>query len=171
VVVVIGVGNPLRGDDGAGLAVVGALRAHLQGGEIALCEQEGEPLGMLEQWKGARAAVIVDAVRSGAAPGTIHRVEATPASIPARPEGRSSTHALGVVEAIELARALKRLPPRVVLFGIEGESFQVGSAFSAPVAAALPTLTRRVLLEVRGLARQLVSPPAPRSSRVRAPRR
>ncbi len=162
--VVIGVGNALRQDDAAGVEVARRLRtragaAKIAGGvevagdgEIAVLQHEGEPLGLLELWDGARAVVLVDAIRSGAAPGTIHRVDASCEPIPALLNGSSSTHAVGVGEAIELARALDRLPERVVVYGVEGACFDAGSGLSGEVEGVIDTLAEAVLREAGELA-------------------
>jgi len=132
--VVIGIGNALRGDDGAGLAVAERL------GGVA-CEEE--PSRLIEAWGGAEAAVLVDTVVSGAPPGTIHRFDATDAPIPARAL-RSSTHAIGLAETIELARALGKLPARVVVYGIEGTSFDAGGPLSPEVETAVNRLVTTI---------------------------
>jgi hydrogenase maturation protease len=149
---VIGVGNALRRDDAAGLEIVRRVRARAEAAEIAVYEHEGEALALLDIWEGADAVVLVDAIRSGATPGAIHRIDATSAAIPARLRGSSSTHAVGVGEAIELARALRRLPKRVVLFGVEGHRFEAGSGLSEEVEATAGQLADAVLraaLELR----------------------
>jgi hydrogenase maturation protease len=152
VVVVIGVGNALRHDDAAGLEVVRRLRPHADPTEIAVLEQEGEPLALLDMWEGAEAVVLVDAIHSGAAPGTIQRVDASAESIPVQMRSSSSTHAVGVGEAIELARALQRLPKRVVVYGVEGGCFDAGSGLSEEVRAVIAALAEAVLREARELA-------------------
>jgi len=107
-VVVIGLGNALRHDDAAGLAIARRLRAATHGRGIAVYEHEGETLALLDIWQSARAAVLVDTIRSGAAPGTVQRFDATAAPIPARLESSCSTHAFGLGQAIELARNSSR---------------------------------------------------------------
>jgi len=149
--VVIGVGNSLRSDDAAGLGVARALRAMAAGSEIVVREEEGETLTLLDAWEGARALVLVDAVCSGAAPGTVHRFDASEAPLPDHLRSSSSTHAVGLSQAIELARALGRLPARVVVFGIEGRRFDAGSELSSEVRALVDPLAERVLGEVREL--------------------
>ena len=150
-VMVIGLGNPLRHDDAAGLVIARRLRARPREAEITVCEHEGETLALLDIWQGADAVVLVDAIQSGAPPGTTHRFDATSAPIPARLRSSSSTHAFGVGEAIELARALDRLPRRVVLFGLEGRRFDAGRGLSDEVQA----MTARLLEAVSSEARQL----------------
>ena len=150
--VVIGIGNSLRCDDAAGLEVARALRARAAERGIAVREHEGETLALLDAWHGARAVVLADAVHSGAAPGTVHRIDASCEALPDRFRSSSSTHAVGLADAIELARALGRLPSRVVVFGVEGRRFAAGSRVSREVRAAIEPLAERVLEEMRELA-------------------
>lgn len=149
---IIGVGNPLRHDDAAGLEVARRVRPLVRSNRIAVLEHEGETLGLIERWNDAAAAVLVDAIRSGARPGTIHRIDASVWPIPTGLRSSSSTHAVGVAEAIELARKLGRLPARVVVYGVEGAHFDAGRGLSQEVRAVIPALVEAVLGEARALA-------------------
>jgi hydrogenase maturation protease len=140
---VIGVGNAFGSDDAAGLAVARALTGRLRPGVSAL-EHEGDPSGLLDAWAGAELVVLVDATASGAKPGTVHVLDASERPLPAG-LGGTSTHAFGVAQAIELARALGRLPPRVVVVGIEGERFTAGTTPTPAVAAAVEPACEAVL--------------------------
>ncbi|HXR11344.1 MAG TPA: hydrogenase maturation protease [Gaiellaceae bacterium] len=131
---VIGVGNELRGDDAVGLAVVRALSGTVPE-DVAVVECEGEPVSLLSAWEGHARAIVVDATQSGSEAGTIRRIVAQDGPLPPSLAG-SSTHLLGLADAIELARALHRLPEVTVVYGIEGASFDTGTGLSAPVAAA-----------------------------------
>ena len=151
-IVVLGVGNSVRGDDGVGLAAAGRLEGLVPAGvSVVPCEQE--PTRLIDAWEGACAAVIVDAVSSGAEPGALHRFDASTVPIPTG-VFRSSTHAFGVGDAIELARALGRLPARVVVYGVEGGSFEAGQGLTAPVEAALDGLVRSIVADLEELARK-----------------
>jgi hydrogenase maturation protease len=141
---VIGVGNRYRSDDRAGLEV--ARRLH-GAGTFEVRESEGEPLGLIDVWEGADAAIVVDAVSSGAAPGTIHRLDASAKALPANIGGAPSTHAVGLGEAIELGRTLGRLPGKLIVYGIEGERFNAGEELSPRVAAAVEEVVERVRRE------------------------
>jgi hydrogenase maturation protease len=145
-VVAVGIGNAYRSDDGAGIAVAERLREETDAVEVVTCEQE--PLRLLDSWNGADLALVVDAVSSGAEPGTVHRFDATERAVPAR-VFRGSTHALGVGDAIELARTLGRLPGRVLVYGIEGETFTAGDRLSPAVAAAVEPLVAELREEAR----------------------
>jgi hydrogenase maturation protease len=130
----IGIGNPLRGDDAAGLLAARALRRRDPAG-VEVRELEGEPVDLIEAWAGRDTVLVADAVCSGGVPGEVLRVDAAAGPLPAELAG-SSTHALGLAEAVELARALERLPPRLVVYGIEASSFAAGAEAGAEVRAA-----------------------------------
>jgi hydrogenase maturation protease len=132
---VIGVGNPYRGDDGVGLAVAQQVRKSA-GEDVVVLECEQEPTRLVDAWEGADVAVVVDACAGGAAPGTVHRFDVGEGPLPAR-VFRSSTHSFGVGDAVELARTLGRLPERLVVYGVEGSEFGAGASLSSPVASAV----------------------------------
>jgi hydrogenase maturation protease len=146
-VLLIGIGNAYRHDDDAGLLVAGRLK------ELALSsyevhEQVGEGTALMELWKDADRVVVVDAVQSGAPAGTIHRFDANLHPLPA-PIFRDSTHAFGLVEAVELSRALNQLPGNLVIYGIEGQNFEAGTGLSPAVLAAVNDLVGKLQQEVR----------------------
>ncbi len=146
----IGVGNRWRGDDAAGLVVAARVRAQLPGA-VTVVEHEGEPIELIEACDGAQAAWLVDTVCSGAQPGTLHRFDASDGALPAA-LFRVSTHRLGLADALELARALGRLPPRVVVHGIEGSAFAPGRPLSPAVAVAAERLAAALIEEVAACA-------------------
>lgn len=144
--VVVGLGNKDRGDDAVGAAVAHAVDAlHLPG--VSVIEHE-DPTALLDLWEGRDLAVIADAVTSGAEAGTIHWIRTGPERPPLSPRARGrtagGTHAIGVAEVVELARALGRLPARVVLVGIEAARFDHGEPLTPSVAASIDDAVRRI---------------------------
>ncbi|MEX1092742.1 MAG: hydrogenase maturation protease [Acidimicrobiia bacterium] len=133
--VVIGVGNTARGDDAAGVVAAQRAGAH---GVVATA-----PFQLIDLWEGASDVVVVDAARSGAPPGTIHRFEVGSQALPTGVLG-GSTHSIGVAEVVELARALDRLPERLMVYGIEIGGMSQGSALSPEVEAAVDTVVAEV---------------------------
>lgn len=129
---IIGLGNPDRGDDAAGLLVARGLMEH----GIEAIQHRGGTLDLIEIWQTADCALIVDAVLSGADPGTLHIWDARTAEL-RNDVFRSSTHALGLADAIELARALDRLPKNLTIYGIEAAHFVVGTLPSSQVLAGI----------------------------------
>jgi hydrogenase maturation protease len=151
-VVVIGIGTAYRNDDSAGLIAAQRLR-ELSLPPTHIVEHEGEGTALLDLMAGSQAAILIDATSSGSPVGTIQRFDARESPLPAQ-IFRHSTHAFGVASAVELARALDRLPARVVLFGIEGRDFAAGMRLSREVELALPNLIKRVAEEVTRFAGQ-----------------
>jgi hydrogenase maturation protease len=145
---VIGIGNTFRGDDGVGLVVARQL-GELALPEVTVLEQSGEGAALMEAWGEAARVIVVDAVSSGSEPGTIHRLEAAGRALPAFFSGHS-THAFGLAEAIELARQLDRLPAQLVVYGIEGDSFELGRGLSPEVEAAAGIVTEQIAQELAG---------------------
>lgn len=144
---VVGVGNPFRGDDGAGRAVARRLAdRHAVGIEVV--ETEGGVADVLEAFENAQTLVVVDAVVSGSKAGTLHRFDAAAGRLPSE-TFRGSTHGLGVGEAVEIARALGRLPRSLVVYGIEGEDFTPGARLSHAVEIAVEKAVETILGDVR----------------------
>jgi hydrogenase maturation protease len=148
---VVGLGNPDRGDDAVGPAVAARVAELLDGdGTPARVVEQEDPTALLETWAGVDLAVVVDAVRTGGEPGIVVTLEAGADAAPVtdRPWAgpvAGGTHAFGLAAAVELARALDRLPPRVVVVGVEAAGCAPGAALSAAVAAAVPRAVATVL--------------------------
>lgn len=145
---VIGVGNRFRHDDAAGLEVAARLHA-LKPAGVRVVEEEGEPGSLLEAWAGIDEALVVDGISSGAPAGRMHRFEVGKEPLPVE-LFRPSTHALGVADAVELARELERLPRRLAVYGIEGENFEAGEGLTPMVEIAVQELVDELYAEFGG---------------------
>lgn len=152
-VAVIGIGSDLSGDDEVGLEVVRRVRARGAAG-VAAHELRGDLTELLDLWRGCDAAVLVDAMRSGAAVGSVRRLDLCRDSLPPGLGSLASSHAISLVEAIELARALGQMPSRAILYAVEGGRLQRGARMSRPVRAVIPDLADAVLREASVLARR-----------------
>lgn len=152
-VLVIGVGNLLRGDDAVGILVARKLSSRF-GPEVVVREHHGDGADLLELWKEWESVIVVDAMSSGAAAGTVFRfvIPYDEAVIPSFRSG--STHTVGLGEAIELGRSLRALPKQLIVFGIEGEQFWLGSGISPPVSVQIEALVEMISGEVSLLSRQ-----------------
>ena len=100
-VCVVGIGNEYRRDDGAGLFIARSLRKR-QMPNTAIKEHQREATGLIEQWRDFKAVILVDAVSSGAAPGTIYRFVIPPDELP-KSIFYASTHTFGIADCLELA--------------------------------------------------------------------
>lgn len=145
-ILVIGIGNPDRGDDGVGAAVAGMLADRLPDG-VGLAARSGDMLSMIDQWAGFDALVCIDAAAQMGTPGRIHRLDLANEELP-RDLAFASSHALGLADAVALARALGCAPARIVVYAVEGCAFDSGVPMTAEVAAAASEVTDRVVAEV-----------------------
>ncbi|MGO9580427.1 MAG: hydrogenase maturation protease [Desulfobaccales bacterium] len=152
---VIGVGNEWRGDDAAGLLAARRLKADPQL-RVEIVESRGTAGAVREAWKDAAGVIVVDAVVSGGRPGAIYRFNAHGAGVPVEISRSSSTHGWGVAEALALGHVFKELPPRLIIYGIEGKNFGPGQEVSQEVEAAIPELVRRIKREIQGWLEQEV---------------
>lgn len=148
--VVIGIGNPMRRDDGLGPAAIERLA---DTAEVDLAEfvvLDGEATRLVEAWRGRARAIVIDAVRRDTPAGTIHRIdlgaeEAQPGTI-----RLTSSHGAGLAEAIALGRVLDALPNSLVVFGVEPDDVTHGEGLSPAVAGALQQLIEDIRREIVG---------------------
>jgi hydrogenase maturation protease len=130
--------------------------------DVRMRECDGDPAALLEAWDGESAAVVVDAMASGAPMGTVRRLDASRMPLPADFH-RGSTHGLGLAEAVELGRSLGRLPATLVIYGIEGGAFGEGERLSYPVECAVREAALLIVEDIRR--RRGVLPPDPGADR------
>ncbi len=142
---VIGIGNRDRGDDAAGLLVTDRLRTEAPP-DVSVVQLQGDPMQMLEELLAADRAVIVDAVGPAGHPGRVHRFDATGRPGLAGYRGRS-THGLGPSDVVQLALALGSLSKQTVVYGIEGQDFELGHPPTAQVGDAVAGVVARILEE------------------------
>ena len=141
----VGVGNEYRSDDGVGLVVAREIHKKLIP-SVTVKEESGEGAALMEAWQGFQNVIIVDAVSSGAKSGTIFKIEANKKIVPAK-FFHYSTHAFSLAEAIELARTMNTLPPKLLVYGIEGVNFTAGVDISPPVKEAANHVIEQIIAE------------------------
>ncbi len=145
-ILLIGVGNEFRQDDGVGLSVLKKLQQQIPA-RVKTLKASGEGVALMEAWQGAETVYLFDASSSEAKVATIHRFDVRFQSLPTK-FFHYSTHTFGVVEAVELARNLNQLPLKLIIYAIEGQNFAFGRALSPAVEQAAREVVRRVLLEL-----------------------
>ncbi len=141
--VLIGLGNMLRRDDGVGLWVVQHFPAHNFPGIKRVPIGIADPVALARAWDGADIAWIIDALKGPWPPGTIVRFRWRCFHQLCR-EHRFSTHALPLDEAMALALLLKPAPSHIAVYGVVGRDFSCGEGLSAEVKASARRLLRRL---------------------------
>ena len=143
---VLGIGNPDRGDDAVGRLIARSLRMRVPA-DVRISEHDGEATALVGELQSARHAWLIDAARSGARPGTIHRIDCSNAEL-AVPLGTLSSHGFGVAEAIALARALEVLPLQCIVYAVEAADFTSCTGLSREVMQAMEAVAERILAEL-----------------------
>ena len=153
-ILILGIGTRHRGDDELGLEVARRL-PRLPG--VRVLQHSGDGLDLLDAWNGHDWVIVVDAVASSGPPGALFRIVVGEGSLepPWRP---ATSHVFGLQQALELGRCLGRLPRTLVILGVGGAEFRVGSPLSPEVRSALPRAIRAVLREVGEMSRGISSP-------------
>ena len=148
-VLIIGIGNAYRSDDAAGLRVAEEIRKESTDcAKVILQNSDGAVL--MDLWKCTDAVILIDAVCSGGKPGTIYRYDARKQPMPSR-FFHYSTHAFGVAEAVELARALNQLPEYFIVYGIEGKCFKAGVRLSPEVEMAAQEVVIQIQRDIHDI--------------------
>jgi hydrogenase maturation protease len=143
---IIGLGNPLVTDDSVGLCVAAQLRELLAGrSDVAVADDYWGGLRLMEQMVGYERVIVIDALRSGAAPGTIHHL--APGDMPT--QRSASSHDMTLPTALALGRQAGLPLPEdnaIVLVGIEAEDIlNFGETCTPAVAAAVSRAVADVL--------------------------
>jgi hydrogenase maturation protease len=147
---VLGLGNLLLEDDGVGSAAVAMLNDRYVAPDGVRVSDGGTlGLALLPYLEDADAVILVDAVRTDAAPGTFVRLDGD--EVPPAVATRLSPHQVGVADLLDGARWLDRYPRRLVLLGLVPASMELAVGLSPAVQPALSDLVERIVGEAREL--------------------
>lgn len=145
---VIGFGNPMRGDDAVGIEVARRV-GRTAGASVRVKEVVSDAMDILAAWEDSEITIVVDAMTTGAAPGTIRRFQAEELL-----SGEAVTfpcpHGVGLLDVVRLASAVGQLPQHLVVIGIEAVCFDLGEGISPVVEAAIAPAVDAVLRELNG---------------------
>lgn len=144
---ILGLGNPLRGDDGIGPRLVAELnRRGLPDGVMAV-DGGVRGLDLLHLLEGWDRVIIVDAAEMGRRPGEVVRFTPQEAYL-AQATGSLSIHQTGLADVLALAQALGQPLPPIVIFGVQPERIEWGERLSPAVEEAIPFLVDAILKEL-----------------------
>lgn len=149
---VVGIGNPSRGDDGIGRAVVDAVRAEPDLADVETVLAVGDLTDLIVIWGPNHDVVIVDAMVGGGPPGSIVTIDGLNEPLPEA--GRPlSSHGFGLVETLALAHLLNRLPRSLTILAVELGDTTSMAPLTDPVRAAVPDVVGRIGTLAAGRAR------------------
>jgi hydrogenase maturation protease len=139
---VLGIGNPLLGDDGFGVEVARRLK---EAGELAgveIVDGGSQGLYLLPYLQGRSHIIVADAIAFGGAPGEIVRLNAD--QIPARLQVKVSEHQISFHEVLALMQLLGEDPKEFIFFGVEPKSNEWGDGLSPEIAAAVDPVIEKI---------------------------
>lgn len=142
-ILVVGIGNELRGDDAVGMLVIERIR-RLNRPYVEAITLSDHLDSLLDLWSNYELVVLVDAIRTGAEAGTIFCRDLLRQPLP-HTASTTSTHSLDPLQLVQMARVLNRCPHRLYLVGIEGYDFAAGASVSHEVHRALPLAVDQIL--------------------------
>lgn len=148
--VIIGLGNTVLSDDGAGVFVARMLSSRFESDEISVIETDSVGMNLMEMLGGFDRAFIIDAILLNAEdPGTVFRLRADDLQITPR---LSSCHDIDIVTALELGRQLGlHMPDEVTIFAVQGDDMKTLREGCTPdVEAALLPLADEIEALVNG---------------------
>jgi hydrogenase maturation protease len=145
-VLVIGIGNEFRSDDGAGIVCARKLKEKVDS-NVSVIENDGDGAKLMELWKGFDKVILIDSISLGAKPGTIHNIKANETEFP-KENSIHSSHLFGIAEAIETSKILNKLPENLIIYGIEGKSYDLGDNISDEVKNAIEKAVTEIQKEI-----------------------
>ncbi|NIO71612.1 MAG: hydrogenase maturation protease, partial [Anaerolineae bacterium] len=146
-VLIMGLGNPLLGDEGIGVRVVEELKGLELPDGVVVVEGGTTGLGLIGLMEGYQRVIIVDAADMGHPPGRVVRF--TPLEVQLKTaEAPLSLHQIGLEEVLALAEALEVAPAELVIIGIQPSQVEVGAGLSPEVEKAIPQIIRIILDEL-----------------------
>ncbi len=144
---VIGLGNPLLGDEGIGARVVEELRELDLPEGVTVVEGGTAGPGLIRLMESYRRVIIVDAADMGHSPGQVVRFTPSEARFKTA-EAPLSLHQIGLGEMLALAEALEVTPAELVIIGIQPRRVEMGAELSPEVEGAVPHIIRLILDEL-----------------------
>jgi hydrogenase maturation protease len=145
---VLGLGNPLQGDDGVGCRVAQELERCELPDNVEVIDGGTPGLGLLNLFEGRTRVIIIDAAEMGLTPGEFRRFEPQDVTLTGS-SNRFSLHRTGVIDALALARELNIELPQIVFFGVQPAIVDWNHTLSPAVHAAVPQVIAAVLNEVK----------------------
>ena len=148
-ILVLGLGNPLQGDDGVGCRVAEALEGQVLQDNVEVMDGGTPGVGLINLFEGRDRVIVIDAAEMEREPGTVVRFRPEDVTLTGSNQ-RYSLHRSGVADALSLAHALNLALPEIVVYGVQPLRIDWTETLSPPVEAAVPRVVQAVLSAVRG---------------------
>ena len=147
-VLVLGLGNILLSDEGAGVKAIEELRTRYECSDaVEFIDGGTMGLELLAYFEERSHILIIDAIKTGRKPGTIVKIEDPPAYF----SSKTSPHQIGLTDVMGIAVITDNMPQHITLFGIEPKQLSTGLDLSPEVARNLDRLVDMVTAELKDI--------------------
>ena len=147
-ILILGLGNPLQGDDGVGCRVAQELQERALPDGVEVMDGGTPGVGLLNLFEGRQRVIIVDAAEMNKSPGELVRFRPEDVTLTGSGQ-RFSLHRSGVADALALAAELKIALPEIVVYGVQPERVDWNDSLSPKVGVAVPQVIEAVLNEAQ----------------------
>jgi hydrogenase maturation protease len=147
-VLVIGIGNPYRSDDGVGPLIADQVMKMVPD-QVDVRSGIKDGFSLIHLWQEYDQVYLIDAVSSGKIPGKFYRFNALTGPLPRKFFTNYSTHSIDIPDTIALAGKLQMLPKKLIIYGVEGKDFTIGQGLSEEVRKALAAVTVCIIRDLR----------------------
>ena len=150
-IVIIGIGNMLRSDDGLGFHIIKELQKYNLPPDVKLVERDVLDFQILNVMKNARKVIFVDVVQNNGKPGEIYYLDLTQINTENAEDLRIlNIHNLGLEKFLLFCKIMRVSPPRILLIGCEPKNLEMGLELSKEVREAIPKIIKLILKELEG---------------------
>jgi hydrogenase maturation protease len=148
-ILIVGFGNILMGDDGAGINLIQRMANCQLSEQVELLDGGVNSFAALAELQEASLAILIDTMKGGGEPGDIYRL--TQDQIGSQNCGqRMSVHDFSLMDSLQLAKQMGDLPP-IIIYGIEPATVELMTEISAPVAMAVDTVIAKIFEDLRSI--------------------
>lgn len=148
-VLIIGFGNLLMGDDGAGIHLIQKLATQALPPQVELLDGGVSSFAALAELRTATKGILIDAMTGGGTPGDIYRL--TTDQLPDQPCAQMlSVHDFSLLDSLRRAKQAGELPP-VIIYGIEPSTLELGMELSTPAALAVDRVITKIMDDLRAI--------------------
>ncbi len=154
--VVLGIGNTILTDEAAGVRAVELLEQGYQIPEDVLVIDGGTSgMEMIEDLSDLDFLIVIDVVKTGAAPGTVVKIAGD--EIPVFFRRKLSPHQIALPDVLASLELLDAMPKEIVVLGVEPISLELGMEMTPTIAEKVPTLVEMAVAELRARGYQLAA--------------
>ena len=148
-VLIVGLGNHIMGDDGAGVKLIEELKKEKipDNYNIKLIEVEIAPINFLKEISISKRIIAVDAVKGGEKPGTVYELSLRDF----KESGADNLHGFTLYEVIKTAKSMTGFPAETKIYGIEPKIISYSTNLSKPIKKTISSLKKRIITEINDL--------------------